>query len=148
MFMSGSPGLRGRPNRAPNWPDQVLPSRPLNPMDSPKRAAPAHIRTFTGIHVRIQFTSDNMIIHFLHMEPSNPQTYYTHFTYILAGLHQEIHINTIIRSCSTRSLFSRTQHRLTLSCHFWRAPPTSAGFTPNNAQNSHNIPRPSHNTVY
>ena len=38
-----------------------------------------------------------MIIHFLHMEPSNPQTYYTDLTYILAGLHQEIHINTIYR---------------------------------------------------
>ena len=38
-----------------------------------------------------------MIIHFLHLEPSTPQTYYTHFTYILAGLYQEIHINPIYR---------------------------------------------------
>ena len=108
MFTPGSPGLRGRPNRAPNWPDQVLQNRPLIPTESPKRAAPAHIRAFTGIPVKIQFTSVNMIFHFLHMEPSNPQTYYTYFTYLLAGLHQEIHINTIKRLM----LFSRTQHRL------------------------------------
>ena len=44
----GSPGLQGRPNRAPNWPDKALPNRPINPTDSPKRTAPAHIRTFTG----------------------------------------------------------------------------------------------------
>ena len=97
MFTPGSPGLRGRPNRAPNWPDQVLPNRPLIPTDSPKRAAPAHIRTFTGMHAMIRFTSVNMLIHFLHMEPSNTQTYYTDFTNILAGLHQDIHINTIYR---------------------------------------------------
>ena len=87
MFTPGSPGLRGRPNRAPTWPDQVLPNRPLIPTESPKRAAPVHIRTFTV----------NMLIHFLHMEPSNTQTYYTDFTYILVGLHQDIHINTIYR---------------------------------------------------
>ena len=48
MVPPGSPGLRGRPNRAPNWPDQALPNRPLIPTDSSKRAAPAHIQTFTG----------------------------------------------------------------------------------------------------
>ena len=121
-------------------------SRPLIPTDSPKRSAPAHIRTFTGIHVIIQFTSVDMIIHFLHMEPSNPQTYYTDFTYILAGLH--ITSTPFIGSCSTCPLSSRTQHRLMRSCHLWRVPLTSAGITPNNARDSHNIPQPSHNTVY
>ena len=48
--------------------------------------------------------------------------------------------------CSTRPLSSRTQHRLPRSCHFWRAPPTSAGITPNNERDSHSIPHPSHNT--
>ena len=45
MFTPGSPGLRDGPNRAPNWPDQVVPNRPLIPTDSPKRATPAHIQT-------------------------------------------------------------------------------------------------------
>ena len=48
MVPPGSPVLRGCPKRAPNWPDQALPDRPLITTDSPKRAAPAHIRTFTG----------------------------------------------------------------------------------------------------
>ena len=97
MFTPGSPGLRGRPNRAPNWPDQVLPNQPLIPTDSPKRVVFVYIRIFIGIYVIIRVTSVNMLIHFLHMEPSNTQTYYTDFTYILAGLHQDIHINIIYR---------------------------------------------------
>ena len=68
MSTPGSPGLWGHPNRAPHWPDRVFPNWPPNPTDSPKRAAPAHIQTFTGRHVHIHFTSTNMTIHFLHME--------------------------------------------------------------------------------
>ena len=38
--------------------------------------------------------------------------YYTDFTYTLAGLHKEIHINTIYLLLHIRPLPSRTQHRL------------------------------------
>ena len=89
MSTPGSPGLRGQPNRAPHWPDQVFPNWPPNPTDSTKLAAPAYIRTFTGSHVNIHFTSRTTTIHFLHMAHSNTQLeiYYTDFTYTLAGLY-------------------------------------------------------------
>ena len=85
--MPGSSGIRGRPNRAPNWPDQVLPNRPPIPTDSPKRAVPAHIRTFIGIHDTIQITPVNMTIQVLRMESSNTPTYYTDLIYFHAWLH-------------------------------------------------------------
>ena len=108
MFTPGTPGLWGCLNRAPNWPDQVRPNRPLIPTDSPKRAAPAHIRI-------IRFISVNMLIHVLRMEPSNTQTYYTDFTYILAGLHQDININTIYRLMLNTSV--RSPQERSIDCH-------------------------------
>ena len=48
MVLPGSPGLRDYHNRAPTWPNKALPNCPLIPTDSPNRAAPAYIRTFTG----------------------------------------------------------------------------------------------------
>ena len=57
MFLPGSPEPRDCPNQAPNWPNQALPKRPIIPTDSPKRAAPAHIRTFTGKLLYVRFIS-------------------------------------------------------------------------------------------
>ena len=57
MFLPGSPGPRDCPNRAPNCHNQALPKRPIIPTDSPKSAAPAHIRTFTGKLLYVRFIS-------------------------------------------------------------------------------------------
>ena len=59
-----------------------------------------------------------MIIHFLHMEPSNPPTYYTYLYIDICRLHQSNKSTLFTRSCLTRLLSSRTQHRLTLSCQY------------------------------
>ena len=137
MSTLGSPGLRGHPTRAPHWPDRVIvfPNWPPSPTDSPKRAAPAHIRTFTGRHVNTHFTSTKTTIQFLHMEHSNTQLlhifhiYFSRFTSIF-------HINTIYLLMHIRPLPSRTQHRLTRSCHLWRAPPTPAAVTTGNPRDT------------
>ena len=88
MSTPGSPGLRGLPNWAPHWPDRVFPNWSTNPTESAKRAAPAYIRTFTGRHVNIHFTSRTTTIHFLHMEYSNTQRSHRIHIHFIAGLYQ------------------------------------------------------------
>ena len=108
MFLSGSPGHRDFPNRAPNWPNQVLPKW--------------HI-----ISTDLYDLSANMIIHFLHTRPSNPPTYYTDFYIDISRLNQSNKSTLFTRSCFTRLFSSRTQHRLTRSCHFWRGATDNGG---------------------
>ena len=89
----------------------------------------------------IRFIAVNMTIHFLHIEASNPPTYYTNLYIDISRLHQSSKSTLFTRSCLIRLLSSRTQHRLTLSCHLSRAPPTRAGVTTDNTRhmchNSH-----------
>ena len=87
MFLPGSHGTWDCHNRAPNWPNQALPKRPIYPTDSPKRNAPAHTG-LSPVSCYMYDLSANMIIHFLHMEPSNPPTYYADLYIDIFRLHQ------------------------------------------------------------
>ena len=86
------------------------------------------------------------IIHFLHMEPSNPPTYYT-IIYIymdICRLYSSNKSTLFTRSCYTSLSSSRTQQRLTRSRVTSK---TKAGITPNNARGRHNMTRPGYNTA-
>ena len=124
MSTPGSPGLRGNPNRAPHWSGRVFPNWPINPTESTKRDAPAYIRIFTSRHVNIHFTLRTTTIHFLHTEHSSTQRSHRF----------HIHFSRVI---------SRTQHRLSAPCHFWRLPPERAGITHSNPRDNPDNSHPS-----
>ena len=86
MFLPGSPGTRDCPNQALNWPNQALPKGRIYPTDSPKCSAPA-LTGLSTVSCYMYDLSANMIIHFLHMEPSNPPTYYTDLGIDIFRLH-------------------------------------------------------------
>ena len=86
-----------------------------------------HISRLSPVSCYMYDLSANMIIHFLHTRPSNPPTYYTDFYIDIFRLNQSNKSTLFTRSCFTRLLSSRTQHRLTHLCHFWRGATDNGG---------------------
>ena len=123
MVPPGSPGLWDCPNRAPNWTDIRLSRTALLFQRSHLNLPLLHISgLFTGKLFICCDLSIDMTIHFLHMEPSHPPTYYTDLYIYISRLHQSNKSTLFTCSCLTRLLSSRTQHRLTW--HVSQFPPS------------------------